>query len=327
MFLRSTMYQRRWRAFGVLTLMLVASAVFAASASATVPGPNGLIAFRADVGSGDQIYLIHPDGTGQARITNLSGNAEQPHWSPSSQLITFGFEPNNPNRCSNVAWMHADGRHVTILPEANGDICEGNPSFGPTGQRIYYEGFDGSRDAIFSMNLYGKNRHLVSNCQGSGGTDPEVAPNGKMFSMTCFSPDGQQQALFDARIDGSHLRQLTPWHLHVGVKADWSPDSRRIMFISTHDEGAPDAQVNTATIRPDGTGLFWVTRYPAGGTLAYGNTYSPDGRWILMRLEQNGQYALYKIHPNGQGLRAVTPFSTFRPRGMSWGSHPSKEER
>lgn len=33
-------------------------------ALATVPGPNGLIAFRADTGSGRQIYTIRPDGTG-----------------------------------------------------------------------------------------------------------------------------------------------------------------------------------------------------------------------------------------------------------------------
>jgi Tol biopolymer transport system component len=320
MFLGSSMHRRRWWPLGALALMMLATVVFAPSASATFPGRNGLIAFRADVGSGDQIYLIHPNGTGQVRITNLDGNAEQPHWSPTSQLITFGFEPNDPNRCSNVAWMRPDGTHLTVLPEANGDICEGNPSFGPTGQRIYYEGFDGSRDAIFSMNLYGKHRRFVTNCQGSGATDPEVSPNGKMLAFTCFSDTGQ--ALFDSRIDGSHLRQLTSFALNVGVKEDWSPDSRRIMFISVLNEGAPNMQVNTATIRPDGKGLFWVTHYPAGGTLAYGNTYSPDGRWILLRLEENGQYALFKIHPDGDDLHAVTAFSDFRPRGMAWGSHP-----
>jgi hypothetical protein len=92
------------------------------------------------------------------------------------------------------------------------------------------------------------------------------------------------------------------------------------MFISVQNEGTPDVQVNTATIRPDGTGLFWVTNYPAGGPLAFGNPYSPDGQWIVLRLEQNGLYALYKIRPNGADLTQITPFSDFRPRGMAWGS-------
>jgi len=93
-----------------------------------------------------------------------------------------------------------------------------------------------------------------------------------------------------------------------------------MMFASIQNQGTPDAQANTATIRPDGTGLFWVTNYPAGGPLAFGNSYSPDGQWIVLRLEEDGLYALYKIHPNGTGLEQITPFSDFRPRGMAWGS-------
>lgn len=63
-----------------------------------------------------------------------------------------------------------------------------------------------------------------------------------------------------------------------------------------------------------------MTNYPAGGPLAFGNSYSPDGRWIVLRLEEGGLYALYEIHPDGTGLQPITSFSTFRPRGMAWGS-------
>jgi Tol biopolymer transport system component len=295
--------------------------VFAAPASATVSGRNGLIAFRADTGSGYQIYTMRSDGSGKDQLTNVAGDALQPHWSPNSRLITFEFDPANPtaNVFCQVAYMHADGSDMKLLPEGNGDMCEGSPSFGPQGGRIFYEGFDGQRDALFSMNLRGRDRRFVTSCGGRGATDPEVAPNGEMLAFTCFSSNGQ--ALFDARINGSHLRRLTSFALDVGTKADWSPDSRRIMFICARNEGSADAQVNTATIRPNGTGLFWVTHSPAGGKLEYGNSYSPDGRWILLRIEENNQYALFKIHPFGHGLRQITAFSDFRPRGMAWGSH------
>jgi Tol biopolymer transport system component len=126
-----------------------------------------------------------------------------------------------------------------------------------------------------------------------------------------------------SRSDGSRLRQLTPYSLQVGTKADWAPNGDRIMFISTSNEGEPDAQVNTATIRPDGTGLFWVTNYPPGGIRAYGNSYSPDGRWIVLRLEDGNLSALYKIRPDGNDLTQITPFSTSRMRGMAWGSASS----
>src|SRR6266487_3953118 len=126
-------------------------------ALATVPGPNGLIAFRADTGSGDQIYTIEPDGTGQRQLTFLNGdNLEQPHWSPDSRRIIF--ELDTPSTCANVAYMNADGSDMVVLPLANGDICEATPSFSPDGQTIFYEAFNGHRDAIWSMTLAGAGR-------------------------------------------------------------------------------------------------------------------------------------------------------------------------
>jgi len=283
---------------------------------ATVPGPNGLIAFSAGGGGGHQIFTIDPLSLVQVQLTHLAGDAIAPHWSPDNRLIAF--ELDTPSTCANVAYMNANGTGMVVLPLANGDICEARPSFSPDGQRIFYEGFTGVRDSIWSMTLTGTDRERITLCEGRGVTGAEVSPDGEMLAFTCFQRTGS--ALFVSLVDGSHLRQLTPFSFGVGVKEDWSPDSGHIMFISVQNEGAPNAQVNTATIRPDGTGLFSVTNYPAGGLLAFGNSYSPDGRWIVMRIEDHGVYSLYKIHPDGTGLLQITPFSTFRPRGMAWGS-------
>jgi TolB protein len=301
----------------IAALGLVAILALAPAVQATVPGPNGRIAFRADTGSGDQIYTIAADGSDQVQLTHLDGdNLEQPHWSPDGRLIVF--ELDTPTTCANVAYMNADGSGMVVLPLASGDICEGVPSFSPDGSRIFYEAYSGGhRDAIWSMRVDGTDRRRVTGCEGRGVTAPEVSPDGTMVAFTCFSRHGQ--ALFVSHVDGSHLRQLTSYSLNVGTKEDWSPDSARIMFIAVDDA---TGIVNTATIRPDGTGLFWVTNYGADGPAAYGNTYSPDGRWIVLRLEQGGEYALYAIHPDGTGLRAITPYSTFRPRGMAWGPQP-----
>jgi TolB protein len=293
-----------------------------AGGGATVPGPNGLIVFRSDESQGSQIFTIGPDGTGQRQLTNLPGDAFLPHWSPESNRIVFEFDPADVvgNDFCNIATMNRTGGGLRILPLANGDACEAAPTSSADGHRIFYEGFDGvSRDAIFSMDLNGNDRRLITDCQGTGLTDPEVSPDGTMLSFTCYSPEGDG-ALFDASIDGSGLRQLTPFSAEVGNKSDWSPDSRRIMFISTPGEGTPDAQVNTFTIARDGSDLQAVTNYPPGGTRAFGNSYSPDGQWILLRIEQDGLFALEKIHPDGTGLTDITPFSTFRPRNMAWGS-------
>jgi Tol biopolymer transport system component len=319
----------RWATASAATAAAaVATALsLAPGAPAAFPGSNGLIAFRAVTDNGSQIFTINPVTLQQVQLTHVDGDAQaNPHWSPDSSKITFEYDPANVtnNDFCHVATMNADGSNLTFLPLANQDQCEAAPAFSADGTRIFYEGYNGKhRDDIWSMKLDGSDRRLVTACEGRGVTDPEPSPDGKMLAFTCYSRTGA--ALFDSRIDGSGLRQLTSYDLNVGIHEDWSPDSRTIMFLATHDEGTPNSQVNTATINPDGTNLRWLTNNPAGGLRSFGNSYSPDGQWIVLRQETGDstgdfQSALFKMKNDGSHLTQITPYSSFRPRGMCWGS-------
>jgi Tol biopolymer transport system component len=76
------------------------------------------------------------------------------------------------------------------------------------------------------------------------------------------------------------------------------------------------------TIRPDGTQLRSVTNYEGGDVKAFVGSYSPNGQWIVFRLEDHGLFGLYKIHPDGSGLTAILTLSSFRPRFIAWGPRP-----
>jgi Tol biopolymer transport system component len=314
---------------------LVCAAVAALPAGAAYPGPNGLISLRAVVGDHSQLFTIDPVSLAQVQLTHLTDAdvASAAHWSPDMSMLTFEVDPSN--GCAQVALLPASGGTPTLLPLANGDVCEGTPTFSADGTRIIYEGYNGKfcraqsfcaagRDSLYSMNLDGSDRRIVTSCQGAGVSAPEASPDGKMLAFTCGGKDGS--ALFVSSASGSQLRQLTPYSMQVGFHEDWSPDSRRIVFITAVDEGAPDAQVNTWTIGADGSGLTQLTNYPPGGLRAFGNSYSPDGRLIVMRIEQNNasgdgfQSALFTIPVNGGTPTQMTAYSDFRPRGMVWGS-------
>ncbi len=314
----------RVAALPTLALGLVLAALAAFPADAAYPGQNGLIAFRAVSDNGSGVYTIDPaNPQDQVLVREFDGDvASAPHYSPDMSMFTF--ELDTANTCANVVTMNIDGSNVNVLPLADGDICEASPTFSADGTRIFYEGYNGKRrDAIFSMNLDGSGRRLITACEGRGVADPEVSADGRMLSFTCFSKGGA--ALFDSRINGSGLRQLTPYSFDVGTRADWSPDSRRILFISTPGEGTPQAQVNTATINADGSGLKWLTSFGPGDLRAFGNSYSPDGKWIVLRIEKDdgsGGFlsALFKMPVDGGDLAPITDYSSFRPRGMTWGS-------
>jgi hypothetical protein len=73
------------------------------------------------------------------------------------------------------------------------------------------------------------------------------------------------------------------------------------------------------TIRPDGTGLRYLTDLQTPDQRALAGGYSPDGKWITYRLEHGDQNALMIVRTDGQGAHAVLPFSSFRPRFIDWG--------
>ena len=42
-----------------------------------------------------------------------------------------------------------------------------------------------------------------------------------------------------------------------------------------------------------------MTNYRGGNANAFFGSYSPDGRWISLRLEDHGRKGLYKMRPDG----------------------------
>ena len=113
-----------------------------------------------------------------------------------------------------------------------------------------------------------------------------------------------RRAFFVVGVDGSGLRQLTPWSLNAGGRPDWSPDGRLILFrtisISNRHHG------NLYTIHPDGGGLRKLTSYPAPKTVLNGS-FSPDGKWIAFSRFTKGPYpAVYVMRLDGTGLRRVS---------------------
>ena len=292
----------------------------AEAAHATFPGRNGLIAFQAQTDAGVQIFTVRHNGMELRQITHVSGDAVAPDWSPDGRRIVFQHNP--PDACANVAIMNADGTDIIEFPDPN--VCQDDPSFTPDGSRIVFHRFDPSLndDAFWTMDLNGNDRQRII---GPCCSDPNVSPGGEKLSFVAENGQPVGAALFTSDLDGSNVVQVTPFEFNVAAKQDWSPDGKRLVFSKDGNVLVPGVSANIATIHPDGTELRLVTHYQGGDISALVGSYSPDGRWIVFRLNDHGQFGLFKIHPDGTHLKTIIPLSSFRPRFIDWGPRPSEE--
>ena len=302
-------------ALSVLGLMTVGGG----TAAATTPGKNGLILFHADTGSGAQLYTIKPNGTDLRQLTHVTGEALNGDWSPDGRRIAFelGTETH-----AGIAIMHADGSGIHDLTPTG---FQGQPSFTPDGHHLVYSCDCPGGQGIFLIRDDGTGRRRLTTNPflEESDEDANVSPDGKTVTLVRHKVDELLQALYAVNIDGSHLRKVVPYRYEVAVKHDWAPDGRHIL-ITTDADYPHGRSPNVATVRPDGTHLRLLTHYRGGAFGAFAGSYSPDGRWIVFRVEnlELEQYKLFKMRPDGSHRKLIATLP-FRPRHSDWGARPS----
>ena len=288
------------------------------TANATYPGRNGLIAFQAQTDAGIQIFTVRSNGQGLQQITHVTGDAGDPDWSPDGRQIVFDHAA--PSECANVAIMNADGTGLVEFPD-DPTVCEDDPSFTPDGSRIVFHRVDTTTgdEAIWSMDRNGNDRQRIGVCCA----DPNVSPDGEKLSFLGSNGNPDGSALFTSNTDGSNVFQVTPYSFNVAAKQDWAPDGQHLTFTKDGGLLKPGVSANIATIQPDGTHLRFLTHYEGGDVSAFVGSYSPDGKWIVLRLNDHGLFGLFKMRPDGTHLTTIIPLSSFRPRFIDWGARPS----
>jgi Tol biopolymer transport system component len=325
-----------------LAMILGLGTVFltAVPAHATFHGRNGRIAFTLDKGSGAQIYTINPDGTGRRQLTHVDGAAVDPDWSPDGRKIVFELDRPNDTGCS-VEVMDADGTHVRDLT-GTGHPCDKSPAFMPGGHRVIFAAVGGD-GPIMSMNLRGGDRRVIFRGRGLDKREPQVSPGGRkvLFLVekglgVINGVDENVKALYSVRMNGTHLNTVVPFDFDVcACGGDWAPNGKRIDF-NDNAGAAGEIQTrptNVATIRPDGTGLRFLTHFQSITVYVGIGSYSPNGRWILFKTTRHkagtrgdstsgDKYALWKIHPDGTGKTLIARFK-FNPGTRDWGPRPT----
>jgi Tol biopolymer transport system component len=268
-----------------LAMLLAAAATVAVAAGsgapvadATLPGPNGRIAFW-DFTTG-QVYTVAPDGSALRRLTNVDSShaAIRPKWSPDGRRIIFTLvRANTPDDNARIWIMRADGTHARQLSHDSPGFRNYAGGFTPDGRRIVFARCQPDDGVCAIWQMHADGTHMQALTPFRVGRDeavdftPTVSARGAIL-FTRFFWHGIASRVWV--ISHGHRRPVTPARLEA-AGGDWAPSGRAFSFNSNSQRfNASLYRIGTA-----GTGLhrLTTTAYPHSD---FDPTYSPDGNRI-----------------------------------------------
>jgi Tol biopolymer transport system component len=165
---------------------------------------------------------------------------------------------------------------------------------------------------------------FIANADGSG--EHPLVPLGEIDYDAVWSPDGASIVftsdregsadLFRVKPDGSGLERLTDSPAYDD-QAAFSPDGGQLVFVTTRAGGTADLWTMDLKTRRAKA----LTSGPGGD---FRPAWSPDGQWIAFSSDRgsdmpfgHGRWEhlhlvdLYLVHPDGSGLKRLTPHGNF----------------
>jgi Tol biopolymer transport system component len=159
------------------------------------------IAFTSYSGTTD-ISVMNADGTGQTRITSISGAWEsEPVWSPDRTKIAYTSASGGP---SQIWVMNADGSSPVQLTGLTDGGTSFNPAWSPDGTKIAFASFRSGRQELYIMNADGTGPTQITT-----GGPAEYRPRWSTQGIVFHANASGTPAIFLVNPDGTGLTQLT----------------------------------------------------------------------------------------------------------------------
>jgi dipeptidyl aminopeptidase/acylaminoacyl peptidase len=270
-----------------------------------------------------ELYLLNLDGPGEPRrITSpeVRDAKVAPRWSPDSRLLAYAQDHDGDERYDIYAYDRETGQHRNVTPDTPEYI---SPSFSwsPDGARLAVSATREERFGIWTLPLDPWPRgHL--NTGGAGGAwtrisnhphsddEPRWSPRGDWIAFTA-NTEGQHQALFLARPDGSEVRELhTPRAAPLFAQSPaWSPDGARLAFA-----GGPRDVVDIGVYEVATGALIWVE---AGEHECATPVWSPDGARLAYSVNVDGDLRLV-VADLASGTKRDLSVGPGLHEGMDW---------
>ena len=254
--------------------------------------PDGSqIAFVSDRDGNSEIYVMDADGENLTRLTNDPGDDYGPTWSPYGRIAFMSDRDGN----NEIYVMDADGENLTRL--TNDPSSDYGPTWSPDGRRIAFQTLRDGNWEIYVIDADGEN--LTRHTEYSGGDwSPDWSNGGIAYS----SERGWLMGGYGRIYIGGHLLTSDERYLG-GWLPTWSPDGRRLAFISNGDKGDNTDDDDIYVIDADGENLTRLTNDPGDDLFP---NWSPDGLRLTFHSDRDGNNEIYVIDAGGNNLTRLT---------------------
>jgi Tol biopolymer transport system component/alpha-tubulin suppressor-like RCC1 family protein len=250
------------------------------------------ILFGSDRNGNDDLFLIHPDGSGLTQLTDHLQNDFDPVWSPDGTRIAF--QTYREGGDFEVFVVNATGTGVTNL--TNHPSGDHDPAWSRDGAKLVFTSYRDGPSTIYVMNADGTGATRLTS-----GYRPTWSPDGAKISF--LRDIGGARDIFVMNADGTGVLNLTNHPANEDPQHSWSPDGSKIAFVSVRT-----GNYELYVMRSDGTGVTNLTNAgtPPPWAPNFEPVWSPDGSKIAFTGRRGESMDIYVINADGTGLTKLT---------------------
>jgi Tol biopolymer transport system component len=238
-----------------------------------VPEVDVQLAFASDRTGVPQIWLSQLSGDNLIQLTEMTGGACQPDWSPDGAQIVFvsPCSGNEETYADSTLWLiRVDGTGLQQLSDGPGDY---DPAWSPDGTRI---AFTSARDTRTQLYFYTLSDGSIVNYSNNLAFEyqPAWSPDGlelAFVTTTTGSP-----AIFIRTVADGSTRIFSRDTSTTTAQPAWAADGSRILYNQRLASGLPGLVF--ATLANEGFNAKPLLTQPSP-PMRDGD-FSPDGQWL-----------------------------------------------